>query len=608
MPKLRLQSCEGFSLGECDFVVMNLLHENIKRDLARLLQEGLEKIGAQESLENLYGLIGPTPNIEMGHLAFPLFTFAKSLRKGPPMLAADLAAAMPQRDWIQSASPAGPYLNFVLRPEKWAQEVLVPILDGSMFTRQLSQDTPRTMIEYSQPNTHKEMHVGHMRNLALGDALIRMHRYAGYDIVSATFPGDVGTHVAKCLWYLQSVNTEPAPASNLGAWLGLMYVKANNLLAEIKGTEAEVAAKAIMTEILQQLENHAGPYFELWKETRQWSIELMESAYRWADVTFDAWYWESDVDADSMAYVRQKYAEGAFVESNGAIGMDLTDVDPELGFAMLIKSDGTGLYATKDIELARRKFEENGIERSVYIVDQRQTRHFRQVFEVLKRLGFAQADQCFHMKYDYVEGKDGMFSSRAGNAVPLFDLIHQMEHVVYTKHLAGQVNSGNMDKAEAEAIATTVAKGAIKFGMIRIDPNKVITFDMDEWTEISGESGPYLQYAYARIQSLLKKQGFDPQAEMDFSKLENPREFELLLKASQFNDIVLAAAQSYRPNMLTNYLYELAKLYNSWNNAVIIRDIEDAVAKNTKLAMTKMVADLIQKGLEIMGIPVPERM
>jgi arginyl-tRNA synthetase len=187
-------------------------------------------------------------------------------------------------------------------------------------------------------------------------------------------------------------------------------------------------------------------------------------------------------------------------------------------------------------------------------------------------------------------------------------LIHQMEHVVYTKHLAGQVNSGNMDKAEAEAIATTVAKGAIKFGMIRIDPNKVITFDMDEWTEISGESGPYLQYAYARIQSLLKKQGFDPQAEMDFSKLENPREFELLLKASQFNDIVLAAAQSYRPNMLTNYLYELAKLYNSWNNAVIIRDIEDAVAKNTKLAMTKMVADLIQKGLEIMGIPVPERM
>ncbi len=587
---------------------MNLLHESIKKDVAALLQEGLKALGAEETLENLYLLLSPSPSMELGQLAFPLFTFAKSLRQAPPKLSADLAAALPQREWLERATAAGPYLNLVLRPEKWGHEVLEAVLDGSLFGRALTAETPKTMIEYSQPNTHKEMHVGHMRNLALGDALIRMHRYCGYDIVSATFPGDVGTHVAKCLWYLRHVNKESAPETGKGEWLGMMYVKANNLLKDIEGTPEEVAAKAIMTTILHQIEAAEGEYYELWKETRQWSIALMQEAYKWADVKFDAWYWESDVDAASMAYVRKLFADGRLQESKGAIGMDLTEVDNNLGFAMMIKSDGTGLYATKDVELARRKFEDRGVQRSVYIVDQRQSHHFKQVFAVLDKLGFGQAKDCFHMKYDYVEGKEGMFSSRLGNAVPLFDLIHQMEHVVYTKHLAGKVNEGEWDKADAEEIARTVAKGAIKYGMIRIDPNKVITFDMDEWTEIQGDSGPYQQYTYARIQSLLRKQGFDPKGEMDYARLDDPREFELLVKASQFNDIVLAATQSYRPNMLTAYLYEIAKLYNNWNNSVYIRDITDPVTKNTKLALTKMVADLIQHGLAIMGIPVPERM
>jgi arginyl-tRNA synthetase len=595
-------------LAAATIEVMNLLHESIKKDVAALLQEGLKAMGADESLTILYGLIGPTPNIEMGQLAFPLFTFAKSLRQAPPKIAADLAAALPQRDWLVSATAAGPYLNLVLKTDKWGHDVLQAVLDGSMFQRTLTEATPRTMIEYSQPNTHKEMHVGHMRNLALGDALIRMHRYCGYDIVSATFPGDVGTHVAKCLWFLKHENKETEPETGKGEWLGLMYVKANHRLKTIEGTPEETAAKAIMTTILHQIEAGAGEYFDLWKGTRQWSIALMEEAYRWADVTFDAWYWESDVDADSMAYVRKLRADGKLQESKGAIGMDLTDVDPNLGFGMLIKSDGTGLYATKDIELARRKFEDNGIQSSVYIVDQRQSHHFNQVFAILKKLGFAQADQCFHMKYDYVEGKEGMFSSRLGNAVPLFDLIHEMERVVYTKNLAGLVNKGDMDKAEAEEIARTVSKGAIKYGMIRIDPNKVITFDMDEWTEIQGDSGPYQQYTYARIQSLLKKQKYDAAGKLDFGALDDPREMELLVKASQFNDVVLAATQSYRPNVLTAYLYDIAKLYNNYNNTLIIRDIADPVFKNTKMALTKMVADLIEQGLAIMGIPVPERM
>jgi arginyl-tRNA synthetase len=590
---------------------MNILHEAIKKEVAALLQEGLTALGVdptskEASLETLYGLLSPTPNIEMGQLAFPLFTFAKALRSAPPKLAADLAAALPTRDWLQSAAAAGPYLNLVLTTEKWGEAVLRPILSGEYFQRALTHDTPKTMMEYSQPNTHKEMHVGHMRNLALGDALIRMHRYVGYDIVSATFPGDVGTHVAKCLWYMKNVNTEPAPETERGAWLGNMYILGNRKLDEIKGTDEETVAKAKMTEILHQLEQQSGEYFDLWKETRQWSIDQMEHVYDWAGVKFDAWYWESDVDAASLAYARKKFAEGVLAESKGAIGMDLNDVG--LGFALFIKTDGTGLYLTKDVELARRKFEENGIESSIYIVDKRQEYHFKQVFEVLKRMGFAQAENCFHLKYDYVEGKDGMFSSRLGNAVPVMDLIHNMEKMVYDKHLAKQIETGMMSETEARAIASVVAKGAIKYGMVRIDPAKSIVFDMDEWTEIQGDSGPYQQYTYARIHSLLAKQGYDPNGKTDWNLLDDPREFELLVKASQFNDVVLAAAQSYRPNMLTLYLYELAKVYNNLNNTVMIRDIADPVAKNTKMALTKMVADLIQHGLAVLGIEVPSRM
>jgi arginyl-tRNA synthetase len=363
-----------------------------------------------------------------------------------------------------------------------------------------------------------------------------------------------------------------------------------------------------MTEILHQLEAGKGEYHDLWRETRSWSIALMEEVYRWANVKFDAWYWESDVDAPSMAYAREMMAKGVLTESKGAIGMDLTDVDPNLGFAMFIKSDGTGLYLTKDVELARRKFEENGIESSIYVVDVRQAHHFRQVFAVLKRMGWKQADNCHHLHYEYVEGKEGMFSSRLGNAVPLFDLIHQMEAVVYTKHLAGQVNGGVMDAPEGHEIATVVSRGAIKYGMVRIDPGKKITFDMDEWTEIQGDSGPYQQYTYARIQSLLKKQGYDPDGPLDPSRLEDPRELELLVKAGQFNDQVLIATQQYRPNVLTSYLYDIAKVYNNWNNTSIIRDIADPVAKNTKMHLTRMVAEVIREGLGLLGIEVPARM
>lgn len=585
---------------------MNLLHNDIKRELAGILQTALQAVGLEESIEKLYNQLGQAPDIKMGHLAFPCFQYAKQLRKGPPLIAKEIAENLPANDLIEQARPTGPYLNFSLTLEAWGKFVAQPILSGAFFSKELTENSPKTMVEYSQPNTHKELHVGHMRNLALGDAVIKMHRYCGYDIISATFPGDVGTHVAKCLWYMKDITEEEVPEENKGVWLGHQYVNASRMMKEIEGTPAETTAKSRQTEILKQLEEGEGEFYDLWKETREWSIAEMKKAYDWADVTFDAWYWESDVDAQSVAYARKLFAEGKLSESKGAIGMDLEE--EKLGFAMALKSDGTGLYLTKDMELARRKFEDFGIEKSVYIVDKRQERHFKQVFKVLEKLGFEQAKNCYHLKYDYVEGKTGTFSSRDGNAVPLMDLIVEMEKAIYNSHQGKLVEEGKMEEAEARLVSETVAKGAIKYGMVKIDTQKKIVFDMDEWIRISGNSGPYQQYVCARINSLLAKQGYQADGPVNWASLHEDAEVALLVKASEYNDVVLNATQKFQTHLLTNYLYDLSKALNGFYNDISIRDTENEVLKNTRMALLKMVERLVNHGLSLLGIQVPDRM
>ena len=342
---------------------MTVMHEPLRLSLTQPLLKALQQLQVVTSEQEIYKALVEPPNPEMGHLAFGCFIVAKALKKAPAAVAVDLKIALGEMPGVSSIESAGPYLNFKFTPEKLAREVLLPILDQSIFSTSLVQDAPKTMIEYSQPNTHKELHVGHMRNLCLGDAVIRLlRRCYGHDkIISTTFPGDVGTHVAKCLWYIKNyvgldVLAQKRNDPLRGEWLGQMYSSANIKLEDEEKTPAYEKNKAELTLILKQLEAHQGEFYDLWKETREWSIELMKKVYHWADVDFDRWYWESDVDADSVKTIKKYFAEGKLQESQGAIGLDFSNEN--LGFCLLLKSDGTGLYATKDVELARRKFED----------------------------------------------------------------------------------------------------------------------------------------------------------------------------------------------------------------------------------------------------------
>lgn len=583
-----------------------LMHDKFRHQLASTLCPILHELGAPSAtVEEIYTGFANTPDSKMGQLAFALFPWAKLTKQNPAqlskLLAERLQALSDKPAWIVEARAMGPYVNFFFNAGALARELLPEILSKDYFRRRISQGMPKTMIEFSQPNTHKEMHVGHMRNLCLGDALIRLHRYCGFDIVASTFPGDVGTHVAKCLWYYKNHCTETPPETRKGAWLGTLYTKGHNKLEDERGTDKEETNRQQLTAILAQLEKKEGEYYELWKETRQWSVDLMNEVYQWAGVTFDAWYWESEVDSASVKLVREWQQKGLFVEDQGAVGADLKAHG--LGFCLLLKTDGNGLYATKDIELARRKFQERGIEKSIYVVDLRQAHHFKQVFKVLELMGFEHAKDCFHLQYDFVELPDGAMSSRKGNIVPLQALVDNMVAMIKRDYL--ERYRGEWSDAEIEQTAQDVARGAIKYGMTRIDPSKKIVFAMDEWLKLDGESGPYLQYTFARIQSLARKH--TSTAAADYAQLVEAQEAELLRLLPQFNAIVVQACEQYRPSVLTAYLYDIAKAFNSFYAECPIATAPTGL-KEARLQLAQASASVIEEGLKLLGIPAPLKM
>lgn len=581
---------------------------SIKHDLIRFLatqkiSNAIQKMDQSLSEDEIYKALVEPPQTHLGDLAFGCFTLAKALKKSPSQIAGDLVQRILLDRELVNAQAAGPYINLTFSVQSFGEKVLMPILTGDFFKRQILSKHPKTMVEYSQPNTHKELHVGHMRNLCLGDAIVRMLRYCGRDIVSATFPGDLGTHVAKCLWYMKKHNQEPAPTGAKGEWLGRMYSKANILLEDQKGTLQEEVNRKELTFILKQLEAQAGEYYELWKETREWSIELMKSVYRWADVNFDEWYFESEMDADSAAWVKELYRQGKLQKSEGAIGMDLEA--EKLGFCMLLKTDGTGLYATKDLLLARHKFQNVQIEKSVYIVDMRQALHFKQVFRVLEILGFEQAKNCFHLQYNYVELPDGAMSSRKGNIVPLMELVHKMEEHVRVAYLSRYEGEWTAD--EIKQVAAQVAKGAIFYGMLRMDTNKKIVFDMNEWLKLDGESGPFIQYSHARIASLGRKFPRTTTPE-DWSLLQHPSEKSVLQCISGFNTVVAHSAENFKPAAICSYLFDLAKRFNVFYHECAIGTEKDESLRAARLALSEAVGKTLKQGMAVIGIPAPDRM
>ena len=584
---------------------MNIFEQTINDWTASVLTKEY-KYEAKDTSE-IIGLIEHPPNHELGDYALPCFSFSKTLRRSPVVIASDLAEKL--QNYILPNAPftqiqaRGPYLNFTVSSSALAEVVLPDIFHGNYFKKPSSIKRERVMIEYSQPNTHKGFHVGHLRNVALGDSLCRIYLYNGYDVVGANYIGDIGSHIAKCLWYLKNYNTEEPPENFTGEWLGEMYANAVRKLDATEGQE-KISFQEELSQMLRKIDEKDEEIFHEWETTREWSMKDFHEIYEWLDVKFDHFFYESEVDEEAKQIVIEGEKNGIFKKSEGAIGIDLEEEG--LGFFMLLKSDGNTLYSTKDLALARQKFDNFDVKRSIYVVGSEQTLHFKQVFATLKRMGYKQAKQCIHLPYALVMLPDGKMSSREGNVILFSKLRKEIIESIKSTHL--EEHCKDWSRKELDDTSHKIAVAAIKYGMLNQDSNKNIVFSMDDWLVSEGDTGTYLVYAYVRIRSIGRKISRDVSPNVDFSLFKHPNEKKLLRQMLDFNKTVFNAGEQFKPSMLARMLFEISKDFSRAYNTCSVMHAETEQLQSARLLLFHCVAETLQQGLNLLGITPPERM
>ena len=581
------------------------LRYSLAQELCPILSKPFENLDLDP--HELYSWLTRPKDPSHGDYAIPCFRLAKPLKLNPKMIAETMAkqCADAQSSWIAKAEAVAGFLNLTLAPKASASFLLPRIHDGRYFKVFESHDHHGTkvMVEYSQPNTHKAFHVGHIRNVALGDSLGRLFKYGGYDVIMVNYLGDEGAHIAKCLWQIQK-GGEDAPQTHRGTWLDQQYRRSNAAL-DAATPEEKAAIEKDMSSILAAIESKEGPTYELWQKTRTWSVEDFQEIYTWFGAHFDHWFSESEVSEASQDIVQEYLEKGVFVEDDGAIGLDLKD--DKLGFVILRKRDGNTLYATKDLALARRKYDEYDITKSIYVVASEQNLHFKQVFRTLEKMGFPQAKDCFHLSYGMVNLPEGKMSTRKGTTVS-FDTLRNEVLTELDKHL--EKYKGDWPEEEIKVAKHKIAVGAIRYGMINTDPVKDLVFNLEDWTSFEGNSGPYLIYAYARTNSILTKgeaQGLNP-SDQNLHLLEAPEEVELMRHLNDFNNSVEQSLGTYKISILSHHLFDTCKVYSRFlANCLVLKGDHDEL-KEARLYLCKAFSLVLHRGLALIGISPPERM
>ncbi len=563
-------------------------------------------------LIDIYKTLEQPPEQKLGDFAFPCFKFAKLAKQNPNEFALGLKNNLEsnESEWITNLELKGAFLNIFINQQTLAKILIPAILSGEYFaslSNSSANKNIRTMIEFSQPNTHKEFHVGHGRNVCLGDSICRLYTYAGYDVIPVNYIGDEGTHIAKCLWGIRQYKGSDLlseSTANKAEWLGQRYVEANMAIQDATAEE-KVKIQNEISEILKSLENKTGHEYDLWKTTRQYCLNDFNQIYNWLDVKFDHFFYESEVSEASQEIVEEYMKKGLFVEDKGAIGFDMSD--KKLGFFMARKSDGTTLYITKDLALAKVKFNQFNIQKSIYVVGSEQNFHFKQLFYALEKMGFSAAKDCYHLSYGMVVRPEGKMSSRAGNSFTFLQLIKivQDEVSVYLEKYRGEWTE---DRIQDTAHKLTV--GAIKYGMLIADPNKEIVFDPKEWVSFEGNSGPYLMYSYARTQSILTKcheQNYFSNID-HLATLTHETERELLRALYDFNKTALYSALNYKPSTMAHHLFGMCKSFNRFYVEVSVLKAENEQIRSARIALIESFALSLKTGLHLLGITPPEKM
>ncbi|MFH1232935.1 MAG: arginine--tRNA ligase [Patescibacteria group bacterium] len=577
--------------------------EKIKQDIA----DAINKIVKKDIVEAI-NLIYP-PNQNFGDLSLPCFELAKEFKKTSVEMAEFLTSKIKLDNIILTTKAIGPYLNFILDKSKLAATIIEEILSTKQFYGLNSfGNKEKVMIEYSNVNTHKEYHVGHLRNICYGDAVAKILLANGYKTTSVSYINDFGIHVAKTIWAYQTFLKEEksniiplipfVEEKNKGYFLGKIYVRACEELE--KNKENKTAVDLIM----KNIESKQGSDYELWQETRQWSIDGLAKIYGELKIKFDQIFYESEFIDRGLDLVGQLYTKRFLVKSEGAVIADLQKYD--LGVMVILRSDGTALYPVADLPLAIEKFKKCKINKSIYVVDTRQSLYFRQLFKILELLGFKQ--EMKHLSYEFVKLPEGMMSSRTGKVITYEDLYEQaLEKVV----LEIKKRHEDWNEEKVNNIAKKIVIGALKFEMIKVSADKAITFDIEQALRFDGFTSAYLQYTVARINSIISKSKVESQksikSEVVLDNLKDIKEHFLIIKLAKYPEIIKIAGENYDPSEIAKYLFELAQEFNDYYHSVQILKTEEEIMQ-ARLALIMTVRQVVVNGLELLGIEVVEEM
>lgn len=533
----------------------------------------------------------------LGDFALPCFSFAKELKKSPQDIATEIASQLAPNDKIAKIEALGPYINVTLHSARVTQQTITTVLEqwGDYWAGERRWKT--ILVEWRSPNTHKMLHVGHLRNALVSETVCTISEFAGYDVIRTAYGGDIGAHVAKWVWYFKNFVTEEYPQDPqefmTRSWR--IYQEAS-----LKASEDD-KHKDQIHEVQRLLESWDKELNDIWQETRELSIAWLQSIFDELGCTIQRFYRESEVEQPGIDLVKQYESDEKIKNirmSEWAIIADLEEYD--LWVFLLLKSNGTSLYSTKDVALAHLKEEEYVYDESVYVVATEQNLHFQQLFKTLELAGFDIA-KLKHLWYELVELPDGKMSSRAGTVIPY--QVRRDNAISTAKWLLTDRDIQNKDQ-----IAEMVAFAALKFSMLLQDTYKKIRLDM--WTALSfeWETGPYLQYTYARCGSVLRKAKYNEGMDIDYSLLTQDNERLLCLRLSEFADTVAKAADEYKPSLVARYILELTREFNSYYHDTKILVDDDAATSEARLTLVRSVQQVLKTGLWLLWIQAPEKM
>ena len=561
-------------------------------DNKQLIAGELAKVIDSLDQDAILNLLEQPKSSELGDIAFPAFSLAKTERKAPQIIAADIAEKIDTAHFDKVVA-TGPYVNFFLSKSEISGQVIKEVIkDGADYGQQSEGNNQNITIDLSSPNIAKPFSVGHLRSTVIGDALSNIFRKIGYNTIKINHLGDWGKQFGLLMVAYKKWGSQEAVEANPIDELLKLYVRINAKMENDPSLDEEGRLW------FKKLEDGDPEATELWQWFRDESLTEFNRIYELLGVEFDSLNGEAFYNDKMDEGIQILEEKGLLQESKGASIVDLEDFN--LPPAMIKKSDGATLYITRDIATAIYRARTYNFVKNVYVVGQEQANHFRQLKAVLKKMGFDWSDDMIHVDFGLVTKNRQKLSTRKGNIILLEPTL--LEAISRAK---SQIEAKNPDLENKEAVARAVGVGAVKFYDLKTDRRNGYDFDLEAMVSFEGETGPYIQYAYARIQSILRKANFQPDAEATYS-LNDPESWEIIKLLQDFGRVVKRAADNYEPSLIAKYAISLAQAFNKYYAHT--RILDESPERDSRLALSYSTAVVLKEALRLLGVEAPEKM